>query len=182
MRTAWPATRTALSRVEFLNRPLDSPAARGSLFCRGNPTNPLIACQRRQIPPRRLRCSIRTEGLAEVRRSLMQWTGLAFVIHDHARCRLNAKAAGYDEGQYTALGVLGQCQGETVVQIQAAVFVIPAHRFGRHTRASIRAIPQGCFMRGAVSNSPLASILCSARKNCHPSIELTASLPNSAIM
>jgi len=77
MRTARPATRTAFARLKILDRALDSAAACRLLFGRGDPTNPFVPRQRRQILPSRLRLCFRDERHAEVRRSFVQGTGLA---------------------------------------------------------------------------------------------------------
>ena len=90
MRTARPATGTAFTCFKFLDRALDSAAARCSLFSRDDPTNPFVPRQRRQILPGRSRCRIRTEDFAEVRRGLVQGCRLALVIHRRTPgdCRL----------------------------------------------------------------------------------------------
>jgi hypothetical protein len=77
MRTARPTTRTTFARLKFLDRALDSAAARCFLFGRDDPTNPFVPRQRRQILPSRLRLRFRVERHVQVCRSFVHGTGLA---------------------------------------------------------------------------------------------------------
>jgi hypothetical protein len=80
MRTAGPTTGAAFARLEFLDRALDSAAARRSLFGRDDPTNPFVPRQRRQVLPGRLR-RFRAEGLGQIRRGFVYGTGFAVALH-----------------------------------------------------------------------------------------------------
>ena len=81
MRTAGPTTGAALAHLEFLDRALDSVAARRSLLGRDDPANPFVPCQRRQSLPGRSRRRFRAEGLAQVRRGFVHGTGFVVVLH-----------------------------------------------------------------------------------------------------
>jgi hypothetical protein len=81
MRTAGPTTGAAFARPEFLDRALDSSAARRSLPGRDDPTNPFVACQRRQILPGRLCRRFRADGFAQVRGRFVHGTGFVVVLH-----------------------------------------------------------------------------------------------------
>ena len=77
VRTARPTTRTAFARLKFLDRALDSAAARCFLFGRDDPTNPFVPRERRQILPSRPRLCFRADRYAQVVRSFVHGTGLA---------------------------------------------------------------------------------------------------------
>jgi len=70
MRTAWPTTRAAFTRLKVFDGALDSAAARCFLFGRDDPTNPFVPRERRQILPSRLR-RFRAERHAQVHRSFV---------------------------------------------------------------------------------------------------------------
>ena len=76
MRAARPATGAALTRLEFLDRALDSPATRYFLFCRDDPTSPFVPRQRRKTLPSRPRHRVRAERHTQVRRGFVQGTRL----------------------------------------------------------------------------------------------------------
>lgn len=77
MRTARPTTGTPFAGLKVLNRAFDSAAARCFLFGRDNPTDPFVPRQRRQIFPGRLRRRFQAQRNTQVRRSLVDRTGLA---------------------------------------------------------------------------------------------------------
>ena len=81
MRTAGPTTGAAIARLEFLDRALDSAAARRCLLGRDDPANPFVPCQWRQILPGRPRRRFRAESLAQVRRGFVHGTRFVVVLH-----------------------------------------------------------------------------------------------------
>jgi hypothetical protein len=81
MRTAGPTTGAAFTRLEILDRALDSVAACSSLFGRDDPTNPFVPRQRRQILPGRQRRRFRGEGLGEIRRGFVYRSGFSLALH-----------------------------------------------------------------------------------------------------
>ena len=84
VRAARPATGATFALLKFFKCTLDSAAARCCLSCRGNPADPFVPRQRRQISPGCLHCLIRTERFAQVRRRLVQRAGFTQIIHPHA--------------------------------------------------------------------------------------------------
>src|SRR5262245_52843298 len=81
MGTTWPAAWPALAIDKISASPLDPSAASLRLFCRSNPTNPLVTSERRNVLPCRLGSKGRVNGVAQVRRQLMHRAGHLFFLH-----------------------------------------------------------------------------------------------------
>ena len=77
MGAARPTTGPAFTRLKFLDRALDSAAARRFLLGRNDPTNPFISSERCQILPGSLRLRFRSKRNAQVHRRFVRGTGLA---------------------------------------------------------------------------------------------------------
>jgi len=95
MRAARPTTGSAFTRLKFLDRALNSAAARCFLLGRDNPTNPLVPRQRRQILPCRLRSPFRAQRRAQVRRSHVHGSGLARFAFVHLSVSSSSSAGPF---------------------------------------------------------------------------------------
>jgi hypothetical protein len=83
MRTTWPTTRAAFPRRKILDCALDSAIARRFLLGRGDPANPFVSRQRRQILPSRPRHGSRAEGRAHISRDFVHGSGFSLVLCHH---------------------------------------------------------------------------------------------------
>lgn len=90
MRTPWPAARAALTFTEALAAPVNALRAGFRLFCRANPADPFVSCERGNVMPRCQGRRVARQRAPKVDRKFMDDpTGYTIVI-DHAA--LNTKA------------------------------------------------------------------------------------------
>lgn len=80
MRTTGPTARAALTRLEALNRAVNSPASRRGSLCRNHPAKPLIPRQRRKVLPSHLHRRVQVDGLAQVLQDFVYGTDWALAI------------------------------------------------------------------------------------------------------